>query len=137
MDWRLAVAATILAWGAQAVVLKYLVSDVSLTSIVFIIWVAGSLGGLAYFLYAGWPVDSLSFRHVFWVLAMGVLAGIGYLGLMYALSVAPATVVLPLTTLNVAVAVVLASFLFRDPLTSREIAGLVLAIAAAFLLAAP
>gem|GEM_PF-3505852 len=134
MDWRIAITATILAWGAQAVVLKYLVTDVPIQSVVFVIWVLGIVAGLAYFAYLG-HIPSFDPRHVFWVVIMAVLAGIGYLGFMYSLSVAPATVVIPLSALNVAVAVVLSSVIFGDPLTSKEIAGLLLALAATVVLA--
>ena len=134
MDWRIAITATILAWGAQAVVLKYLVTGTSLQSVLFIIWVLGSVAGLVYFAYVGY-IPSITLHQAIWVAVMGVLAGIGYIGFMYSLSVASATVVIPLSALNVAVAVLLSAAIFGEPLTSKEIAGLLLALAATVVLA--
>jgi len=132
----LAIAATILAWGGQAVILKYLVTNASIQSVLFVAWVLGSLAGLVYFAYVG-QVPTLGARQVFWIAVMAILAGVGYLGFMYSLSVAPATVVIPLSALNVAIAVVLSSIFFGEPLTGREIVGLILALAATVFLAAP
>ena len=132
----MAIAATILAWGGQAVILKYLVTNASIQSVLFVAWVLGSLAGLVYFAYVG-QVPTLGARQVFWIAVMAILAGVGYLGFMYSLSVAPATVVIPLSALNVAIAVVLSSIFFGEPLTGREIVGLILALAATVFLAAP
>ncbi len=134
VDWRIAITATILAWGAQAVILKYLVTDASLQSVIFLIWALGSVAGLVYFVYVG-HIPPITFKQAAWIAVMGVLAGIGYLGFMYSLSVAPATIVIPLSALNVAVAVLLSAAIFGEPLTSREIGGLLLALAATVVLA--
>ncbi len=136
MDWRFAIMVTIFAWGLQAVLLKYFVSNVSLRTLVFVAWFVGSLAGLVYFLLSGWNFPDLALSTAGLVVLIGALAVVGYLGFMYALSLAPATVVLPLSSLNVAFAVFLSALLFKEPLSARELAGLVLALVAVVLLAA-
>lgn len=65
----------------------------------------------------------------------GITGAIGFLYFFNALSKGPATVVIPLTSLYVAVASILAFIILAEPLTVKKILGILCAIAAMILLA--
>ncbi|MBC8203951.1 EamA family transporter [bacterium] len=89
-------------------------------------------------LIAGLLVGSVSFKfnlpHIIGLLA-GIAGALGFLFFYLALSKGPATRVIPLTSLYVAVAAVLAIIFLGEDLTIRKALGILSAIAATALLA--
>ena len=90
--------------------------------------VAGYLwvGGLGPASWQPWGVGA--------ALGAGLAMAVALLCFFEALARGPATVVVPLTALYPAVAVVLSRVFLQEPLTLRHLAGLALALAAAWLL---
>ena len=90
--------------------------------------VAGYLwaGGLGPASWQPWGVGA--------ALGAGLAMAVGLLCFFEALARGPATVVVPLTALYPAIAVVLSRVFLQEPLTLRHLAGLALALAAAWLL---
>ena len=72
----------------------------------------------------------------FIALAAGIAGGVGFLYFFVALTKGPASIVIPLTSLYVAVASALAVILLSEPLTIKKILGILSAILAMVLLAA-
>ena len=76
------------------------------------------------------------FDGYFWASAgAGIAGAIGFLYFFNALSKGPATIVIPLTSLYVAVAAALAFLILHEPLTVKKVLGILSAVAAMFLLA--
>ena len=83
-------------------------------------------GGLEAFSWQPWGIAA--------ALGAGIAMALGLLWFFEALARGPATVVVPLTALYPAVTVVLSRVFLQEPLTLRHLVGLVLALAAAWLL---
>jgi transporter family protein len=84
------------------------------------------VGGLGSVSWQPWGVGA--------ALGAGIAMALGLLWFFEALARGPATVVVPLTALYPAVAVVLSRVFLQEPMTLRHLAGLALALAAAWLL---
>jgi len=89
--------------------------------------------------FAGGLLCGLSRPHFdgyFWAsLGAGIAGAVGFLYFFNALSKGPASIVIPLTSLYVAIASVLAFTILSEPVTVKKILGIVFAIAAMTLLA--
>jgi transporter family protein len=84
------------------------------------------VGGLGPVSWQPWGVGA--------ALGAGIAMALGLLFFFEALARGPATVVVPLTALYPAVAVVLSRVFLQEAMTLRQLAGLALALAAAWLL---
>jgi transporter family protein len=101
---------------------------------VYLLAVSGHLAVVGYLLVGG--LEALTWQP--WGIGAGLGAGlamaVGLLFFFEALARGPATVVVPLTALYPAVAVVLSRVFLQEALTLQHMAGLALALAAVWLL---
>ena len=88
---------------------------------------------LLFALIAG-PCRMQADSHHLWSLLAGIAGAVGFLFFFVALSRGPATVVIPMTSLYVAVAAILAFLILQEPLTVKKVLGIGCAIAAVILL---
>jgi bacterial/archaeal transporter family protein len=101
---------------------------------VYLLAISGHLAVTGYLLAKGIGVVSWHPGGVSAALGSGIAMAVGLLVFFEALARGPATVVVPLTALYPAVAVVLSRVFLQEALTLRHLAGLALALAAAWLL---
>ncbi|HEX5656663.1 MAG TPA: EamA family transporter [Polyangiales bacterium] len=76
---------------------------------------------------------TLSPRTLGFLIASGVATGVSWLAYFKALSLAPASRVAPIDKLSLALTIVLAAIVLREPLTWRLVAGVSLMVAGALL----
>ncbi|MGO8762710.1 MAG: EamA family transporter [Desulfobaccales bacterium] len=101
---------------------------------VYLLAVSGHLAVVGYLLMGGLGAVSWQPWGVGAALGAGVSMAVGLLFFFEALARGPATVVVPLTALYPAVAVVLSRIFLQEALTLHHLAGLALALAAVWLL---
>ena len=101
---------------------------------VYLLAVSGHLAVVGYLLVGGLGPVSWQPGGVGAALGAGLAMAVGLLLFFEALARGPATVVVPLTALYPAVAVVLSRIFLQEALTLRHLAGLALALAAVWLL---
>ncbi len=101
---------------------------------VYLLAVSGHLAVVGYLLVGGLGAMSWQPWGVGAALGAGLAMALGSLFFFEALGRGPATVVVPLTALYPAITVLLSRVILEEPLTLRHLVGLVLALAAAWLL---
>jgi transporter family protein len=101
---------------------------------VYLLAITGHLVMAVYLLVGGLGPASWQPLGVGAALGAGISMAVGLLCFFEALARGPATVVVPLTALYPAVAVVLSRVFLQEALTLRHLAGLALALVAAWLL---
>ena len=84
--------------------------------------------------FAGTGKIQMDIHHLYSLLA-GVAGGLGFLFFFIALTRGPASAVIPLTSLYVAVASALAFIILSEPVTIQKVMGILCAVLAMFLLA--
>jgi transporter family protein len=120
-------------WGVWGVLSKAASRHLPAAA-VYLLAVAGHLAVIGYLGLTGgltipWQPAGLAFA-----LAGGVCMAFGLLSFFSALAAGPASVVVPLTALYPMVTVVLSWALLKEDLTLRHLAGILLALAAGWLL---
>jgi bacterial/archaeal transporter family protein len=101
---------------------------------VYLLAISGHLLVASYLLIGGLGPASWQPWGVAAALGTGLAMAVGLLCFFEALARGPATVVVPLTALYPAITVALSRVFLQEPLTLRHLAGLALALAAAWLL---
>ena len=101
---------------------------------VYLLAISGHLAVVGYLLVGGLGAVAWHPWGVGAALGAGIAMAVGLLLFFEALARGPATVVVPLTALYPAVAVVLSRIFLQEALTLRHLAGLALAFAAVWLL---
>jgi transporter family protein len=101
---------------------------------VYLLAITGHLAVTAYLLAGGLGAASWQPWGVGAALGAGLAMAVGLLCFFEALARGPATVVVPLTALYPAITVLLSRVILQEALTLRHLAGLALALAAAWLL---
>ncbi len=130
MDWRLSLALVIAVWGIQGVLLKLAARTNMFSALVFI-----GLGSLvAFALVAALSGVEVQSESALPAVAAGFLGVVGLALYVYTLRSANVSIVAPLAQLNVAVTVLLGVFLLGEQLKITQVAGIVLALLALFLL---
>jgi transporter family protein len=120
-------------WGVWGILSKAASQHLPAAA-VYLLAVTGHLAVIGYLGVTGgltlpWQPAGLGFA-----LAGGVCMAFGLLSFFSALAAGPASVVVPLTALYPMVTVVLSWALLKEDLTGRHLAGIVLALAAGWLL---
>jgi transporter family protein len=137
MDWRILAVITVISWGAYNVILKAVSSrmawQVSMawfvtgyTLMIAIFCVMNSLGREN-------PMKWFD-RVSLWPLGCGVLCGIGAVTFFKAIPLAPGSLLMPIVGLYVLASAIGCLIFFREPVTMRDVLGIVLATAAILLL---
>ncbi len=116
-------------WGLWGFLTKLEAQKVPWQTLMILFAVCTLLGGLV----AGPVKMKLDTAHLIG-LGAGMAGAIGFVYFFLALSRGPASSVIPITSLYVAVASMLAFLLLSEPLTFKKILGLLFAVAAVFLL---
>jgi transporter family protein len=101
---------------------------------IYLLAITGHLTMVGYLLIRGLGPVAWNPWGVAAALGAGIAMAVGLLSFFEALARGPATVVVPLTALYPAVAVVLSRIFLREALTLRHLAGLALTLAAVWLL---
>jgi transporter family protein len=120
-------------WGVWGVLSKAASQHLP-ASAVYLISITGHLAVIGYLGLTGgltipWQPAGFTFA-----LTSGVCMAFGFLSFLTALAAGPASVVVPLTALYPMVTVVLSWAVLKEDLTGRHLAGIVLALAAGWLL---
>ena len=133
MDYRILAFIVMLLWGVQNVLLKVVFRKISPFGYYVIAGIATIVAaGLAYFLFKpSLNVDSLTLGGAF---LLALFVSLTYLAFLYALSIGPENVVIPITSLNVAVTAILATIFLKEPMTVEKALGLLFATVAVVLL---
>ena len=101
---------------------------------IYLLAITGHLTMVGYLLIGGLGPVAWNPWGVAAALGAGIAMAVGLLSFFEALARGPATVVVPLTALYPAVAVVLSRIFLQEALTLRHLAGLALTLAAVWLL---
>lgn len=133
MDYRILAFIVMLLWGVQNVLLKVVFRKISPFGYYVIAGIATIVAaGLAYLLFKpSLNVDSLTLGGAF---LLALFVSLTYLAFLYALSIGPENVVIPITSLNVAVTAILATIFLKEPMTVEKALGLLFATVAVVLL---
>jgi len=130
-DWRFFTGLSILFWGFWGFFSK-MVGDKLDWGSIFILF------GLSSFLIAAFSSPqsfSILLNKMSWIaLLAGISGGLGFLFFYQALEKGPASLVIPISSLYVLVAAVLAFFFLKEPLTLRKALGILFAVVAIILL---
>ncbi len=117
-------------WGMWGFLTKMVADNVAWqTQMIFF-----AFGTLLVALVAKPSLPGLDGPHLIGISA-GLAGGLGFLFFYRAITRGEASVVIPITSLYVAVATVLAFVVLAEPISAKKLLGLVLAVAAMFLLA--
>ncbi len=131
-DWRVSVGLAIICWGLWGLFSKLAVTRLGWPTALVLGWLAG-VAAVAPFVLGEFRWQPLN---VSWpALAYGACGAAGALFLLKALEQGPATVVLPVSEGWLVVAVLLSVLFLGESLSARRLAGLVLVLAGAALLA--
>jgi len=120
-------------WGAWGVLAK-VASQHLPSQVAYLLSISGHLLVMGYLLVGGLGPVAWQPWGVGAAVGAGIAMALGLLFFFEALARGPATVVVPLTALYPAVAVVLSRIFLQEALTLRHLAGLALALAAVWLL---
>jgi uncharacterized membrane protein len=132
LDWRSLVVVFVVCFGVWGFIAKLglrhmswaqLMSAMMVTNAAVVLAVAARHGG---FLWTPWTLTAV---------AAGAFAAVGSLTMYRALELAPASIVVPLSSLGVILTVLLSVAFLGETLSVRQIAGILCGIAAIVLLA--
>jgi transporter family protein len=130
-DWRFLILLYIVCAGIWGVVQKCASMKLNTMTLSFVSVMSGAI------VVSIASIKELQFGSLKGVLIAsfgGVLGGIAAIAFYGALRKAPASIVIPLSSLSLVITVVLSYFFLREVIEIRHIAGIVLAILAIFLL---
>jgi len=130
-DWRILAVATVVLWGVQGTVAKFVVTRMP--------WRATCMCNMAGFFtvallaYATKPGPEFQSGYVIAMLG-GMCGGLGSLAFFKALEKVDMSKVIPITAQYVVVATLLGVLIFKEPMTLPKVAGVVLGVVAVVLL---
>lgn len=128
--WLMPSLLALLCWGIWGFLAKLVAGNVTWqTQMIF-----SALGTLLVVSFAKPTVPAFDGYHMIGI-ASGLLAGLASLFFYRAIARGEASVVIPLTSLYVALATVLGFVVLSEPVTVKKVLGLILAVVAMFLLA--
>ena len=130
-EWRVLVLVCIVAFGLWGFLAKLSAAHLTWTQLTFMILVTNATLVIA---VTARGLAGLEARWALVAALAGVCAAAGSLSLYRALSLAPANVVIPLSSFYVVVTVVLSSVFLQEPVTARQLLGMLLGLAAIVLL---
>ncbi len=126
-NWRFLAVCYILTFGLWGFLLKVISKKLDWKTMIFYVWMTVFLLCCIFVfrnIKLGW-----SKIHILAIVA-GIVAAIGTIAFYKALSLAPATLVIPLSSQYILVTVLLCTFFLKELLSLRIVAGIVCSIAA-------
>ena len=130
-NWKLLTTCYIITFGIWGFLLKVISKKVDWKTMMFYIWMT------IFILYCIFLFRNIKFGwskfHILAILA-GIVAAVGTIAFYKALSLAPAMVIIPLSSQYILVTVLLCALFLKEPLSLRIVAGILCSIAAIILL---
>ena len=132
--WILPVLLTILFWGLWAFLPKLAIRSIGVTSILIYEFVGSAVVAVVVLAHLGFRPD-VEPRGIALSVASGLFAFLGVLTYLWAIRSGPVSLTAAATALYPLLTIILAAVLLSEPMSARQIAGVVLAITAMVLLA--
>lgn len=129
VDWRIATLLVILFWGLQGVLVKVALREADWRGFFLVYTIVAVLLSLGILLWRGWSVGSIELSAI-----AALVSLLGFIFYMEAINVGKVSLVVPLTSLSIAVAVILSVVFLGEKLDIYKDVGIVLAILAVVLL---
>ncbi len=129
MDWRIATLLVILFWGLQGVLVKVALREADWRGFFLVYAIVAVLLSLGILLWRGWSVGNIELSAI-----AALVSLLGFIFYMEAINVGKVSIVAPLTSLSIAVAVILSVIFLGERLDIYKDVGIVLAILAVILL---
>lgn len=131
LDWRVLVATHVIASGVWGFALKLVLKHVEWKTAMFYVWTTIFVG-FSLFVFRGAKLGWTQHHRL--AILTGLIAAVGTAAFYKALSLKPASVVVPLSAQYVAITSLLSWAFLDEPMTPRIVAGLTLSIASVILL---